>query len=389
MAEKFEKEPRPKSVGHDLHAHLSGSIGASSIYDLIILNRFNIRYRDQLNSITEPFGLRLADAIKNNPTHAREQFASAYSCPPNGRSRFEEVMQRFNLTSFLLQLPGIKSQVGEAAAKDFQENGVTYVEWRVDPFSGTQHGTAEEGFEKLSEYYEGLKKVKLKSRLVFSVSRSRYGNSEGVDKKKIEFLTEQVDKILTWGKEIPIVGLDVSGAESVPLSAFKPYFDLARARNLGITPHVGEGTTPTLEEGLEDIEGALDLQVGRLGHALLAYVPLENYLGNEDQYGRAYDESRIKNLQTRQREILDRIRKNRVPIEVCPTSNLSAHLGLNTYKEHPINKLVESGVPFVICTDDAGIFGRTLRQEITELARAKNLNANNIIKSSQKHSFSN
>ena len=385
---KPDREPQPFSVGNDLHAHISGSINASSLYDLILQNGLNVSHKDQINLITETFGFRLSDAIQNNRAIAREQFASAYSCPPNGKNRFEEVMQRFNLTSFLLKFPGIKSQVGESVAKDFRNNGVIYVEWRVDPFSGTQHESAEEGFEKLSEYYSGMKKVDLKSRFILSVSKSRYKNSEGVNKKKIEFLTEQVNKIITFGKGIPIVGLDVSGAESVSLSAFKPYFDLARIRNLGITPHVGEGTTSTLEEGLEDIDSALDFQAKRLGHAMLAYIPLDSYLGNHDQYGRIYDGPRIKKLQTKQKEILGRIKEDNIVIEVCPTSNLSAHLGLNAYKDHPIGKLVESGISFVICTDDAGIFGRTLRQEINELAQAKNLNVEQVIKASREHSFS-
>lgn len=385
---KPDHEPQPFSVGGDLHAHISGSINDFSIYDLILQNGLNISHRDQINSITESFGLRLADTIENNPDQAKEQFALAYSCPPNGRNRFEEVMQRFNLTSFLLQLPGIKSQVGEVVAKDFKKNGVTYVEWRVDPFSGTQHESAEEGFEKLSEYYSGMKRVDLNSRFILSVSKSRYRNSEGVDRKKIEFLREQVKKLLILGRELPIVGLDVSGAESVALSAFKPYFDLARVHSLGITPHVGEGTTPSLEEGLIDVETALDFQAKRLGHAIVTYMPLDNYLGREDGYGKTYDATRVRSLKEKQKEIVDRIRNARIPIEVCPTSNLSAHLGLRSYKEHPIDRLIELGISYVICSDDSGIFGRTLRQEINELARAKNLNVKQVIEESRKHAFS-
>ena len=385
---KLEKEPKPQNVGNDLHAHISGSISASSICDVIFQNGLHVDHKDKINSIAQNFGLRLADSISDNLDTAKEQFTAVYACSPNGKNRFEEVMQRFNLTSFLLKFPGIKSQVGEVVTKDFKKNGVKYVEWRVDPFSGTTNESAEEGFEKLSEYYSGMKKVNLKSRFILSVSKSRYKNSEGVNIKKIEFLTEQVDKIVTFGKEIPIVGLDVSGAESVPVSFFEPYFDLAKAHNLGIVPHVGEGTNSTLEESLDDVEFALNFGATRLGHAIVAYLPLDSYLNQEDQHGIEYDERRIKRLQGKQEDILQRLKEISVPIEVCPTSNLSAHLGLRRLEDHPINRLVELGVPFVVCTDDGGIFGRTLREEIIDLSQAKNLNPKQIIESARKYSLS-
>ena len=293
----LENEPQPQSVGNDLHAHISGSISASSICDVIFQNGLHVDHKDKINSITQGFGLRLADAISDNLDTARREFTTVYACPPNGKNRFEEVMQRFSLTSFLLQLPGIKSQVGEAVCESSKSNGVSYVEWRVDPFSGTQRETAEEGFEKLSEYYSGMKKVDLNSRFILSVSKSRYRNKEGVDQEKIEFLSEQVGKLLMLGQELPIAGLDVSGAESVPIFFFKPYFDLAKTHNLGIVPHVGEGTNPTLERSLDDVESALNFGAKRLGHAIVTYMPLDIYLNQKDQQGTKYNKERIKRLQ--------------------------------------------------------------------------------------------
>jgi len=49
---------------------------------------------------------------------------------------------------------------------------------------------------------------------------------------------------------------------------------------------------------------------------------------------------------------------------------------------------VESGIPFVVCTDDGGIFGRTLREEIIDLAQAKNLNPKQIIEGARKYLLS-
>ena len=382
---KSEHEPQPLNATKELHAHISGSIDPSSICDLIYQNDLHLQHRDRLNSITEPFGIRLADAITNNLFYAKENFSSVYTCPPNGENRFNEVMQRFNLTSSLLQLPGIKSDFGELVCKTFKEQGIEYVEWRVDPFSSTQNETADEALEKLSEYYSGMQKVDLDSRFILSLSRARYtNNSGGIDYVKLEFLNNQTEDLLRYKEDLPIIGIDVSNAEVVPLSVFKDVFDLGQSYGLGTVPHVGKGTNPTLEEGLDDVQTALSLPSNRLGHAIVAYSSLDDYLGRRDVRGDIYDRSRIERLKARQLETLQQIRENDVAIEVCPTSNLCAHLGLRTFDQHPIDRLAEMRIPFVICSDDPGIFGRSLQEETEGITQAKGLPKTQIIENANR-----
>lgn len=372
---------------YDLHAHISGSIDANSLVDIIYQRRLHIEHREEINSLTQPLGFALADALIDNQMVAKENFALVYKCLPNGKNRFNEAMKRFALTSYLLRLPGIKSQVGESVCRTFREQRVTYIEWRVDPFSSTRYETAEEGLEKLSEYYSGMRKVDLDSRFVLSVSRKRYRNDKGIDYKRIEFLVRQVQNLLESEKVLPIVGIDVSDAESVPVSGFGDMFALAQSHGLGVVPHVGECTHSSLEESLNDIETALCLGSRRLGHAIATYMPLDSYMGRQDSYGEVYDESRIERLKARQKEILQQIKEANVAVEVCPTSNLSAHLGLTHYKEHPVDRLVEMNIPFVVCTDDYGIFGRSLEEEIDGLVNAKGLDRSEILRNGDVHSL--
>ena len=291
-------------------------------------------------------------------------------------------MQRFSLTSLLLQSPKIRTQLAKAACKDFKANGVSYVEWRIDPFSSTRNETAQEGLEKLSDFYSGMKSVDLTSNLVLSFSRLRYCKPDGsTDQTKIAFLAEQLEKLLAMGENLPIVGLDFSGEEAIPLAQFGPIFDIAHRNKIGIVPHVGESETPTLEDRFADIETALDVGSKRLGHAIITYVPLDKYLGKPDQLGNPYDKRRIDRLQSRQNEIMARLKTQGIAVEVCPTSNLTAHLGLKSFGQHPIGRLIEENVPFVICSDDPGIFGTTLRKEISGIAQAKNLDVNHIVES--------
>lgn len=376
------KELEPTVAGKELHAHLSGSANPSDIFDIILQNDLHIREGEMINSITQQFGIRLADAITINPAEAKQKFSKAYVCGANGTHRFEEVMQRFSLTSLLLKYPEIRTQLAKAACEDFKANGVNYVEWRIDPFSSTRNETAQEGLEKLSDFYSGMKSVDLTSNLVLSFSRSRYRRPDGsIDHSKITFLTKQLEDLLAAKKDLPIVDLDFSGDEVVPLAYFRPIFDLAYRKKLGVVPHVGEGETSTLEDGFADVETALDVGSKRLGHAIVVYAPLNKYLGRHDHLGRLYDRQRIDRLRSRQNETMARIRTEGIPIEVCPTSNLTAHLGLKSFKQHPIDKLIEEHVPFVICSDDPGIFGTTLRKEVSGIAQIKNLDANHILES--------
>jgi len=375
-------ELEPTVAGKELHAHLSGSANPSDIFDLILQNDIHIKQEERINSITQQFGIRLADEIRANPQEAKQKFSKAYVCEPNGTNRFTEVMQRFNLTSLLLQSPKVRTQLAKATCEDFKVNGVDYVEWRIDPFSSTANETAQEGLEKLSDFYSGMKSVDLISKIVLSFSRSRYRKPDGsIDQAKIIFLTEQLEKLLAVGGNLPIVGLDFSGYEVVPLDRFRPIFDLAHRNKMGIASHVGEGETPTLEDGFADIETALDVGSKRLGHAIVAYAPLDEYLGRHDRFRRIYDERRVGRLRSRQNEIMARLKTEGVAIEVCPTSNLAAHLGLKSFEQHPIGRLIEENVPFVICSDDPGIFGTTLRKEISRIAQAKHLDANQITES--------
>lgn len=372
------KENEPKIVGKEFHAHLSGSIKPSDICDIILRNNLHIQEKDKINSITQPFGVRLADEISADPEQAKQNFSDAYICRPNGANRFAEVMRRFSLTSLLLQYPAIRSQVAKVACEDFRRNGVTYVEWRIDPFSSTSNETAQEGYQKLLDFYSGMGSTDLVSKFVLSFQRSRYRKSDGTaDQDKIAFLAKELEQLLRLGS-LPIVGIDFSGDEVVLLMHFNEIFNLARTKGLEIIPHVGEGEA-SIEEGFSDIETALGVGAKRVGHAIVAYDNLDKYLGRNDRSGSLYDGRRIEKLKIRQRQILERLKRERVAVEVCPTSNLTAHLGLKSFDEHPIDTLIEAEVPFVVCSDDPGIFGTSLRQEIVGISKAKNLDPQQLI----------
>lgn len=58
------------------------------------------------------------------------------------------------------------------------------------------------------------------------------------------------------------------------------------------------------------------------------------------------------------KNLVARLAKEQLPLEVCPWSNVS--LGLYETRVHPLPKMVRAGLNVIICSDDPGIFRRSL-----------------------------
>ncbi len=57
------------------------------------------------------------------------------------------------------------------------------------------------------------------------------------------------------------------------------------------------------------------------------------------------------------------IARTRAVVEVCPTSNLRIG-GIADAQHHPVHRFIDAGVPFVVASDDPGIFDTTVRDEL-------------------------
>ncbi len=67
------------------------------------------------------------------------------------------------------------------------------------------------------------------------------------------------------------------------------------------------------------------------------------------------------------------------PIEICPSSNYYT-LGLKSYADHPqLRKLLALGYPVSINTDDRGIFGTSMTDELLHVSRAFGLSVADIV----------
>ena len=87
-----------------------------------------------------------------------------------------------------------------------------------------------------------------------------------------------------------------------------------------------------------------------------------------------YDSSRLAEVVRRQAFAADRIKVAGAVVEACPTSNL--RIGRITNPDHhPVHRFLEWRVPFVVGSDDPGIFDTTLADEIRWVVDAAKLGA--------------
>ncbi len=128
-----------------------------------------------------------------------------------------------------------------------------------------------------------------------------------------------------------LTGFGLGGPETgVRRADFRAEFAAARAAGLHSVPHAGESVGP------EEIWAAVDvLAAERIGHGVSA----------------AGDP-----------RLLDRLRDDRITLEVCPSSNVATGV-VPALAAHPLPRLLAAGVPVVLGSDDPPMFGTTLLEE--------------------------
>jgi aminodeoxyfutalosine deaminase len=138
-----------------------------------------------------------------------------------------------------------------------------------------------------------------------------------------------------------LVGIGLAGMEAgVDRRAFAGVFAQARALGLHSLPHAGETTGPdTIWDALRH------LGAERIGHgtSCMADERLVAHLG-----------------------------EHRIPIEVCPTSNVRTRV-VADLDAHPVVAMLEAGLVVTVNTDDPPMFGADLTGELVNVARVAGL----------------
>lgn len=150
-------------------------------------------------------------------------------------------------------------------------------------------------------------------------------------------LRERPEGLVSFGLGGPEVG--------VGRAQFAPFFTAAREAGLHSVPHAGETT------GLTTVWSAVhDLGAERIGHGVGAHTDPA---------------------------LLEHLAVHRIPLEVCPTSNVRTGQ-FASVAAHPVRRLLDHGVLVTLNTDDPPMFGATLDGEYVAVAETLGLTAAEI-----------
>ncbi|MEV7226090.1 adenosine deaminase [Polymorphospora sp. NPDC051019] len=213
-------------------------------------------------------------------------------------------------------------------ARELARQQVRYAELTITPYSHVSRGIPAPAFCEAIEDARRHAEAELDIVLRWCFDIPGEAGLPAAEETLRIALEERPDGLISFGLGGPEIG--------VPRPQFKPYFDRARAAGLRSVPHAGETTGP------ETIWDALrELGAERIGHGISA----------------AGDPA-----------LLAHLAEHRIPLEVCPTSNLRTR-AVASLDEHPLRALVDAGVPVTINSDDPPMFGTTLNDEYAVAAR--------------------
>lgn len=213
-------------------------------------------------------------------------------------------------------------------ARDMARQNIRYAELTVTPFSSTSRGIPEQGFMEAIEDARKAAEAELGVVLRWCFDIPGEAGLRAAEETTRLAVDLRPEGLIAFGLGGPEIG--------VPRPQFKPYFDRAIAAGLHSVPHAGETTGPgTIWDALND------LRAERIGHGTSA---------------------------VQDPELLAHLARHRIPLEVCPTSNIATR-AVADLDEHPIKAMVSAGVLVTVNSDDPPMFGTDLNQEYGVAAR--------------------
>ena len=285
----------------ELHVHLDGSLRASTMFELA------------------------AERDVALPASTAKDLAS-YMFVRNAKS-LEEYLERFDFTLAVMQDAEALERISYELVLDHAEENVRWVEIRFCPQLNRRQGLGVD--EVLDAALRGMRRAEAD----VASSGGHIGSGIivcGLRSHQAHTTSETAEAAVAFADR-GVCGFDLAGAEAGhPVSDHQDAVDRAHAGGLPITLHAGEGFGP------ESIRQALDLgHARRIGHG--------TRLGEDPK-------------------LLARVRGDRIPLEVCLTSNVQTGV-VPSLEQHPAASYLRGGVPITLSTDNRLMSGVTLTDE--------------------------
>lgn len=323
----------------DLHCHLDGSLRLSTIIELI--EKEGVPYPIDEEALKK---LVIKDDQVLSP-----------------KKSLVEYLKAFDVTTSVMQTESSLERIAYELAQDAAAENVRYLEVRFAPILHTNKGLSLE--QITSAVCRGLKKAEGEKDITCGLiicSMRHYVPCRIQDnlmaslpyathKEASSLMAMQTAKhtVAMARKDHHIVGFDLAGGEvGNPAKDYREAFYEVTNGFVPITVHAGEAVGP------DSIKEAVNyLHVERIGHGTNLYKDplLMNYFKNE-----------------------------RIPLEVCVTSNLQTCEDFQSYDQHPLKHYIENRIRTTICTDNRLVSNTTVTRELALIAQAFDLDLDHV-----------
>jgi adenosine deaminase len=301
-----------------LHDHLDGGVRPATVLELAR----EIGYRDL-------------------PTSDVDELARWFIADAPG-SDLVRYLQGFAHTIAVMQTRDQIERVASETAYDLAMDGVVYAEIRFAPEQHQQRGLRLDEVVQaaLTGFAHGTAQARSRGRTIIVrtiISAMRHAQR-----------SEEMAALAVSFRDAGVCGFDIAGPEDgFPPTEHLSAFHLIQRENFHMTIHAGEAFgLPSIWEAVQFCDAE------RLGHGVRIADDIER-VGDEYRLGR----------------LASFVRDRRIPLEVCPTSNV--HTGAApTLDAHPIELLRQLRFRVTLNTDNRLMSGITLSSEFAACADA-------------------
>ncbi len=248
-------------------------------------------------------------------------------------------LETFRHTVACLQTAEALARVAREAIVDHARDGVVYAEIRYAPELHLEGGLTLQAVVDAVQagIEEGIEEARHEGKPIRAAALLTAMRHENRSVEVARLALENRDRC---------VGFDIAGPEAgFPPSLHAEAFTLLRDALFPVTIHAGEAA------GSVSIREAVSLGAARrIGHGLRIVEDIEGFETEEPRFGR----------------VASFVRDNRIPLELCPTSNVQTGAALSIGK-HPITRLRDLGFAVMINPDNRLMCGTSTSREMALL----------------------
>jgi adenosine deaminase len=417
----------------ELHLHLYGTIPARALLDHmsrrdeIAWDWYEAAMRGAYDDC--PPTWEIVERHRAGDPTAADDFERAFVFGDPDAGNFDRFSAKFSLLNVGSEIDAYVRGVDGAEQRLFEEMAFFLEAIRA-------HQAAQGIGHAEQRIYMGDKITADAARRCLAVIAARYATQPGPVEERLAISLSRRDPWVLWEAAESlalgphgnvITGIDFCHVEEGHppkdkaefFKAIRDFNDAHPERALAILYHVGESfRDKSLESSVRWVQEAAELGANRLGHAIALGIDPASYgehtrtesaaerldqiaydIAHADGLARhgvridvpalraeanalaadaeatvtvAYDAARLDEVRRRQNYAMERVTAAGAVVEVCPTSN--RRIGdIGDPDHHPVHRFLDRGVPVVVGSDDPGIFGVTLAEEIDWVVAAAGL----------------